>query len=172
MEPLEALGRCTRPGPFLQVADALSAALRCVIHRSPHRLLHDASLVADRLFQAYGLRFVTPRQLAVLLVVAEDEGINATIVTERTGIDRTTTGQVVQRLARSGLLRKRRHRQDARALTLRLTEEGRQILAVAEPVARNVDEVLLAALPPARREPFLRALRTVVRALEWPRPTR
>jgi hypothetical protein len=49
---------------------------------------------------------------------------------------------------------------------LKLTDEGRLLLASAEPVARNLDAALLQILPPAQREPFLKALRTVVRVLE------
>jgi DNA-binding MarR family transcriptional regulator len=72
----------------------------------------------------------------------------------------------VQRLVRKGLLQKRRSRQDIRAFALRLTDEGQQLLKDAEPVARNIDAALLRALPPARREPFLEALRAITSRLE------
>jgi hypothetical protein len=49
---------------------------------------------------------------------------------------------------------------------LRPTAEGRQLLNDAEPVARNIDDALLRALPPARREPFLEALRAITSRLE------
>jgi DNA-binding MarR family transcriptional regulator len=65
-----------------------------------------------------------------------------------------------------GLLHKRRSRQDTRAFVLKLTDEGRQLLKDAEPVARNIDAALLQTLPQARREPFLEALRAIVARLE------
>jgi DNA-binding MarR family transcriptional regulator len=133
---------------------------------SPNQLLRNASLAADRLFWANGIGYITPRQLAVLVTVADDEGIHLTAVKERTGIDRSTTSDVVERLVRKGLLQKRRSRQDSRAFSLNLTDEGRKVLAAAEPVARRVDARLLRTLPPDRRGPFLEALRAIVRALE------
>jgi DNA-binding MarR family transcriptional regulator len=36
---------------------------------------------------------ITPRQLAVLVVVAESEGANQADITEQTGIDRSTTAE-------------------------------------------------------------------------------
>lgn len=133
---------------------------------SPHHLLHRAEQVADRLFEDSALGFVTPRQLEVLIAVAADEGCNLVAVAERTGIDRSTTTELVRRLMRKGLLQKRRSRQDTRIFVLKLTDEGRLLLAAADPVARNLDAALLQALPPARREPFMKALRAVVRSLE------
>lgn len=62
-------------------------------------------------------------------------------------------------MVRKGLLQKRWSRQDTRTFVLKL-------LATAEPVSRNLDAALLQALPAAQREPFVNALRNVVRALE------
>jgi hypothetical protein len=45
-------------------------------------------------------------------------------------------------------------------------DEGRLLLAAADSAARNLEAVLLEALPPAQREPFMKALRAVVRALK------
>ena len=84
---------------------------------SPLQLLHRAEQVADRLFQGGALGFVTPRQLDVLIAVAADEGCNLTAIIERTGIDRSTTTELVQRLVRKGLLQKRRSRQDTRTFS-------------------------------------------------------
>jgi DNA-binding MarR family transcriptional regulator len=133
---------------------------------SPLHLLHRAEQIADRLFQAGALGFVTPRQLAVLIAVSESEGCNLTAVIERTWIDRSTTTELVQRLVAKGLLQKRRSRQDARTFVLKVTDDGRRLLAAADPVARKLDAALLEALPPAQREPFMKALDAVVRALE------
>ena len=136
------------------------------MRQSPLHLLHRAEQAADQLFLAGALGFVTPRQLAVLIAVSDSEGSNLNYVIERTGIDRSTTSEMVGRMARMGLLQKRRSRQDTRAFTLRLTDEVRELLAAAEPVSRNIDVELLRALPPARREPFLRALQAIVAKLE------
>jgi MarR family transcriptional regulator, temperature-dependent positive regulator of motility len=136
------------------------------MRRSPLHPLHRAEQAADQLFLAGALGFITPRQLAVLIAVSESEGGNITHVIERTGIDRSTSSELVRRMARMGLLQKRRSRRDARAFELRLTQEGRQLLDNAAPVGRNIDAALLQALPPDRRAPFLQALRAIIAKLE------
>jgi DNA-binding MarR family transcriptional regulator len=136
------------------------------MRRSPLHLLHRAEQVANRLFEDGALGFITPRQLAVLIAVSENEGLNQTDVVKHTGIDRGTMVEIVPRLLRKGLLQRRRSRTDTRAKVLRLTDEGRLLLAAADPVAGDLDAALLRALPPTQREPFVRALQTVVRNLE------
>ena len=150
-----------------------TAELWLATRPSPLHLLHRAEQVADRLFQDGALGLVTPRQLEVLIAVAEQEGCNLAAVAERTGIDRSTTTDLVHCLVRRGLLQKRRSRQDARTFVLKLTDEGRLLLAAADPVARNLDAALLQALPPGQREPFMKALQAVVARLEqWQPPRR
>jgi MarR family transcriptional regulator, temperature-dependent positive regulator of motility len=134
--------------------------------RSPTHLLHQAEQAAGRLFAAHALGFIRPRQLEILVAIAENEGLNQADVAERTGIDRATVTQIVVRLVREGLLQRRRSRQDARAKILRLTDGGRRLLDAADPAAQNVDALLLAVLPRAQRKPFLAALQAIVRNLE------
>jgi MarR family transcriptional regulator, temperature-dependent positive regulator of motility len=134
--------------------------------RSPTHLLHQAEQAAERLFAANAMGSITPRQLAVLVTVSENEGLNQTKVAERTGIHDASVAQIISRLVRKGLLQRRRSREDTRAKMLRLTDEGRRRLELAEPMAMNVDALLLAALPTAERKPFLAALQAIVRNLE------
>jgi DNA-binding MarR family transcriptional regulator len=134
--------------------------------RSPTHLLHQAEQAAERLFAANAMGSITPRQLAVLVTVSENEGLNQTEVAERTGIHDASVAQIVSRLVRKGLLQRRRSREDTRAKVLRLTDEGGRLLETADPMARNVDALLLAVLPTAERKPFLAALQAIVRNLE------
>ena len=46
---------------------------------------------------------LTPRQFAVLITVAGDEGVSQTGIVDATGIDRSTVAEMVQRLAKKGL---------------------------------------------------------------------
>jgi MarR family transcriptional regulator, temperature-dependent positive regulator of motility len=136
------------------------------LRRSPVHLLHQAEQAAGRLFAESALGFVTLRQLVVLVAVSERDGLNQTELVERTGIDRSTLAEIIPRLVRKGLVQRRRSREDTRAKVLRLTDEGRRLLDAAEPVAKNVDGLLLAVLPKTQREPFLAALQAIVRNLE------
>lgn len=108
---------------------------------------------------------LTPRQYAVLTTVAANEGVSQTGLVERTGIDRSTLADIVRRMMKKGLLQRRRTREDARAYAVRLTEEGRRMLKVAEPVSRKVDERILESLPEKKREQFLEDLAVIVDAL-------
>src|SRR6185295_5573273 len=109
---------------------------------------------------------LTPRQLAVLFTVSQNEGLSQTGLVDRTGIDRSTLADIVRRMQRKGLLQRRRTREDARAYAVKLTDEGRRILRTAEPLAKKVDERVLDALPTKQREQFIDDLQSIVDTLQ------
>ncbi len=134
------------------------------LDRSPVHLLHRAGQCAADIFQAE-LSDLTPRQLAILVTVASDEGASQTKLAEATGIDRSTLAEIVKRLLRKGLLQRRRTRADARTYAVKLTAEGRRVLSIAVPAARRVDERVLGAMADEQREAFLTALKSIVEKL-------
>ena len=109
---------------------------------------------------------LTPRQLAVLTTVAQNEGVSQTRLVDRTGIDRSTLADIVRRMQRKGLLQRRRTKEDARAYAVKLTEEGRRLLRLAEPLAKRVDDRILEALPARQREQFVDDLLAIVDTLQ------
>jgi DNA-binding MarR family transcriptional regulator len=126
---------------------------------SPLDLLHRASQRADNLFaQHVGSTQLTPRQFAVLEAVSEADGLSQTAIMTATGIDRSTTAELVRRLVTNGLLQRRRTRRDARLYSVRLTGKGRQAMSASAPAARTTDEALLSSLAPQQRSAFLEAL--------------
>ena len=136
------------------------------LNRSPIHLLHRAGQCAEGMFGAEVPGDLTPRQLAVLMTVAQNEGVSQTGIVDATGIDRSTLADVVRRLAERGLLQRRRTREDARAYAVKLTNEGRRVLHSAGPLARRVDTRVLNTLSSGRREEFMASLITIVNALE------
>jgi len=137
------------------------------LRRSPIHLLHRAGQCAADVFHAeMGDRDLTPRQLAVLTAVSEEEGASQTKLTGRTGIDRSTLTDLVRRLQRKGLLQRRRKSDDARAYAVNLTEEGQRVLRAAAPLGKRVDERVLDALPNKKRQQFIEALASIVDALQ------
>ena len=141
-----------------------SAANR--LERSPLHLLHRAGQCAADVFQTeLGSGDVTPRQFAVLVTVSQNEGLSQTHLVERTGIDRSTLADIVRRMLKKGLLQRRRTREDARAYAVKLTEEGWRVLKSVDPLARKVDDRILASLPSAQRERLLQDLNAIVLAL-------
>jgi len=108
---------------------------------------------------------LTPRQYAVLVAVAQNEGVSQTHLVEKTGVDRSTLADIVRRMLKKGLLQRRRTKDDARAYAVKLTEEGWRVLKAADPLAKRVDDKILAALPGQQRERFLQDLTLIVEAL-------
>ncbi len=136
------------------------------LERSPIHLLHRAVQCAADIFQVeLGNEDLTPRQYAVLVAVSQNEGVSQTHLVEKTGVDRSTLADIVRRMLKKGLLQRRRTKDDARAYAVRLTEEGWRVLKSADPLARRVDDKILAALPGQQRERFLQDLKAIVQAL-------
>jgi DNA-binding MarR family transcriptional regulator len=137
------------------------------LDRSPIHLLHRAGQCAGDIFQnKLGSSDLTPRQFAVLVTVAQNEGLSQTHLVEKTGIDRSTLADIVRRMLKKNLLQRRRTREDARAYAVKLTDEGWRTLRSVEPAAVDVDDVVLSALDSDDdREQFLNSLSTIVTAL-------
>ena len=136
------------------------------LDRSPIHLLHRASQRASDVFQEEIPGDLTPRQFAILLTVAQNEGLSQTHLVERTGIDRSTLADVIRRMLKKGLIQRRRTREDARAYAVKLTDEGWRVLKSAEPHARRADEKILSVLSSPERDRFVKGLTEIVRSLE------
>lgn len=129
-------------------------------------LLHRAGQVADDLFaKEIADDALTPRQYAVLAVLAQKQTASQTDIVEATGIDRSTLADIVRRLVERGLLARKRSKLDARAYDVRLTTAGQNALKAAQPAVGRVEERMLRLLPAAKRAEFVDALSQLVRAL-------
>ena len=137
--------------------------------RSPIHLLHRAGQCAADIFTAEmaGLD-LTPRQFAVLLTVAQNEGLSQTDLVLLTGIDRSTLADIVRRMLKKGLLQRRRTREDARAYAVKLTDEGARILAAARPKVEAVDARILEVLSADQRATLVAELKAIVTSLGVP----
>ena len=136
-----------------QVRTAASSPLLSVLH-----LLHRAGQRADGLFARHAGTTLTPRQFVILQAVAEANGLSQTGIMAATGIDRSSTADLVRRLVSHGWLKRRRTKRDARLYAVRLTPEGRRVLALAVPAARATEEALLSSLSSTQRPVFLTGL--------------
>jgi DNA-binding MarR family transcriptional regulator len=136
------------------------------LERSPIHLLHRAGQRASDIFQGEMVAGdLTPRQYAVLVAVSLNEGVSQTLLVEKTGVDRSTLADIVRRMLKKGLLQRRRTKEDARAYSVKLTDEGWKVLKAADPLARRVDDRILGVLPGTQRERFLQDLNQIVKAL-------
>ena len=138
-----------------------SEKLQSAIH-----LLHRAGQCADELFASHmGATDITPRQFAVLKALAASDCPSQSDLVNKTGIDRSTMADIIRRLVGKSLVQRRRTRRDARMYAVRLTEKGKNALEAAEPAVRQTDDRILAAVPAAQRDQFLRALVRIVETI-------
>ena len=131
---------------------------------SPSHLLHRALQLALDLYASEAPGLVTQRQFAVLSAVAADEGLSQTDLVRTTGIDRSTLADLVARMIAKGLLDRARSEVDGRAKTVRLTPEGREALAAAEPRAAAADVRLMELLGRRKGEKFVALLQSLLAA--------
>jgi len=135
-------------------------------------LLHRAGQCAGDVFQAEMVAGdLTPRQFAVLVAVSQDEGLSQTSLVRKTGIDRSTLADIVRRMLRKGLLQRQRTKDDARAYSVKLTEDGWKALQRAQPTVEVVDSRVLSVLPEPDRDRFIADLTKIVSALSQPEAT-
>jgi DNA-binding MarR family transcriptional regulator len=129
------------------------------LNGSALHLLYRAAQRADQLFaRKAGRNSLTPRQFAVLTAVAGANGLSQTAIMAATGIDRSSTGELVSRLVAKDLLQRRRVRRDSRTYAVRITVKGQEMLRAAEPAVRSSENDLLAGLTAAQRSDFMQAL--------------
>lgn len=136
-------------------------------------LLHRASQCAGDVYQSEMTgEDLTPRQFTILVAVSQNEGLSQTQLVDKTGIDRSTLADIVRRMLKKGLLQRRRTKDDARAYSVKLTEEGIRLLQHALPLVDRVDARLLSVLPVERRESFISDLNLIIEGLANTDPLR
>lgn len=111
--------------------------------------------------EAHGL---TPVQYAALQAVAHAPGIDQRTLARKIGLDTSTTGGVVDRLEARALLLRNANPGDRRVRLLTLTDAGQALLHDSTPAMLRAQQRILAPLPAAERDDFMRMLRTLVAA--------
>lgn len=153
-----------KPVPARATVAADLATLLATIElvNQPGHLLRRAQQRAVEIYQhEVGETGLRPPQFAVVLTVFQNPGLNQTALVQLTGIDRSTIADMLSRLVRRGILKRRRTATDGRANTLQVTEAGEAMLREAVGIVARVQERILEPLSPAEREAFMRLLMKV-----------
>ena len=131
------------------------------IHAMPGHLIRRLNQISVAMFAqrvaAAGID-ITQVQFAAMSAIAPNEGLDQARLAGLIAYDRVTMGGVVDRLVEKGLVGKTVNPKDRRAHQLRLTPLGRKLLDRLTPIVREVQEGLLAPLPPGERETFVALL--------------
>lgn len=107
---------------------------------------------------------VTPVQYAVLQALANSPGVDQRTLSRSIGFDTSTIASVVDRLETRELVQRRVDPADRRVRLLALTQAGHALLLQVQPAMRRAQERMLAPLPEAQRQEFMRMLQALVRA--------
>ena len=105
---------------------------------------------------------ITSPQYILLVALALRPGVDQNGLAETVDLDRWTTGDVLARLERRGLLAREVDRSDRRCRKLVLTPAGEQLVQELEPTTMRVNDKLLAPLDNEEQREFLRLLRKLV----------
>jgi DNA-binding MarR family transcriptional regulator len=106
---------------------------------------------------------ITNRQYGILFALARNPGIDQISVARLLGLDRSTTGMVIKKLERAGLVGRDVGARDRRRVSLRLTRAGERMLErLAGPAQRAQARVLSGFTPPERAQ-FLALLDKFIR---------
>jgi DNA-binding MarR family transcriptional regulator len=129
---------------------------------APGHLLRRLQQVHRETWARYVPGDLTSAQFAVLTILEQKPGIDQRMLGDLAGMDRSTTAEIVRRLAARRLLARVRDAGDGRRNLLRLTPEGVRSLREAVPAAHAVSERLVHALSERERAEFVRLLNVVV----------
>ena len=106
---------------------------------------------------------VTPDQFTAMRTLLEDEGegLTQSELTKRMASDPNTIASLVERMEKSGLLRRERHEKDRRAYRLLLKPAGKRKYEEVREIAVTLQTEILSALPKDKHEGFLIELAAV-----------
>jgi DNA-binding MarR family transcriptional regulator len=133
------------------------------LHARPGFLIRRAQQIAVALFlEETGPLGITNTQYGILLVLKNRPGIDQISVAKLLGLDRSTTGMVLGKLEKAGLIGRHIEKHDRRRRNLALTPAGERMLdQLAEP-ARRAQTRVLSAFSTDERADFLRLLEKFV----------
>ena len=133
------------------------------LHVMPGHLIRRAQQIAVAIFieecAAYDL---TPVQFATLVAIRENEGIDATRLSFIVALDRSTLGNVLERLEARGLVVRYASADDKRVKRLKISPAGRALIKSAQASALRAQERILAPLQPKDRTTLMNLLTQLV----------
>src|SRR5262245_64699970 len=109
---------------------------------------------------------LTPLQYAVLAYVNDEPDMDQAGIAARIGIDRNTTGVLIEQLERRGLVVRSVSGADRRAKLVKLTKQGVDLHERVRPPMRANQRAILSVLPAREREKFLDQLVSIIEANE------
>jgi DNA-binding MarR family transcriptional regulator len=110
---------------------------------------------------------VTPRQFGVLLTLYQQGTLTLTELAGHIRVDRSTLGEMINRMAERSLITKRNNGSDRRSAEVSLAPAGKTVLLAIVTGAAQLQGALLAPLPAEDRAHFMRCMKLIAE----PEPT-
>ena len=126
--------------------------------RLPGHLIRRVHQVSTAYFAEECGADLTAVQYAALVAIGAHPGIDATRLSEIIYFDRSTIGDVLDRMEGKGWIQREPAPNDRRIKLLELAEAGVEVLRQVEPGIRRVQERLLAPLTDAEAKTLVRLL--------------
>lgn len=109
---------------------------------------------------------LTSVQFAALTAIRENPNVDATRLSSLIAFDRSTLGNVLERLEAKGWILRGSSPHDKRIKVLRLSAAGSKVLDGVKPAVRRVQQRLLEPLEPGQRTEMIRLLEQLIRSHE------
>jgi MarR family transcriptional regulator, lower aerobic nicotinate degradation pathway regulator len=134
-------------------------------YRQPGHLIRRAHQIATAVFMTEAKAFdLTSVQFAALIVIRELPGTDATRVSDLIYFDRSTIGNVLDRLEKKGLIRREPGLEDRRTKRLYLTRQGSIVLRRIAAKLPRISDNILAPLTATERTRFMKLMTKLVDA--------
>jgi DNA-binding MarR family transcriptional regulator len=134
--------------------------------RLPGHLIRRVHQVSTAYFTEECGSDLTAVQYAALVAIGSHPGIDATRLSQVIYFDRSTIGDVLDRMASKGWILRESTTSDRRVKLLKLSPAGQEILLQVEPAIRRVQERLIAPLSPGEAKTLIRLLARMADAAE------
>ncbi len=108
---------------------------------------------------------ITPRQFGVLLTLFQLSSLTLTELASHIRVDRSTLGEMINRMAERSLVRKRSNGSDRRSAKVSLAPAGEAALLRIVKGAARLQTALLEPLPPEDRAHFMVCMKLVAEPL-------
>ncbi|WP_409363031.1 MarR family winged helix-turn-helix transcriptional regulator [Bradyrhizobium lablabi] len=133
------------------------------VYTAPGYLFRRMQQIAVALFVEECRAFdLTPVQYAAMVAISTHPGIDATRLSAVIAFDRSTLGNVIERLEAKGFIERKPAREDKRVKLLHLTRAGAAMLRDIVPSVDKAQARMLQPLKPADRKALLTLLAQLV----------
>jgi DNA-binding MarR family transcriptional regulator len=133
------------------------------VDERPGHLIRRLQQISFAIFVDQARKFeITPVQYSAIFAIDNHPGIDQTALCNIIAFDRSTIGDVVTRLERKRLIKRRHGSLDRRTKSLYITPLGRRLLRDIEPAVAATQRLILAPLKAGERSAFMRMLKQLV----------